>query len=199
MDHPSFKEIRPILANVQAFYIDRGFSADYSMGGNTLKFYPYDAEGEIAGTVWDLQIDLFDPSNPDVVKNCQSHPLGPSIEIRAGDKLMDKAFKSVDTKVGTDDVNIKRNLQKAGITEDRYAETKTALLMARSGSQNPEEEEPAALDFKPSTPEEKQAAEAIEMMKKEIRAKKNNIQLYKKYRAELDPILDVLQKYMGGQ
>ncbi|MDP2883930.1 MAG: hypothetical protein Q8P51_02775 [Ignavibacteria bacterium] len=198
-DHPSYKEIRPILANIQAFYIDKGFSADYSMGGNTVKFYPYDAEGEITGTVWDVQIDLFDPLNPDVVKNCRSHPMGPSIEIRAGDKLMEKAFKPAETKVGTDDVKIKSALQKAGITEDRYGEIKGALIMARTGSQSPEEEEPAALDFKPSTPEEKQAAEAIEMMKKEIRAKKNNIQLYNKYKAELDPILDVLQKYMGGQ
>jgi hypothetical protein len=199
MDHPSYQEIRSTLGKVLAFYIDEGFSADFSMGGNTVNFYPRDAEGEMAGTVWDLQIELFDPLNPDVVKNCRSHPLGPSIEIRAGGKLMDKAFKSVDTKVGTDDVNIKRNLQKAGITEDRYGEIKAALIMARTGSQSPEEEEPAPLDFKPSTPEEKRIAQDIEMMRKEVRVKKDNIRLYMRYKAELDPILDVLQKYMGGQ
>jgi len=199
MDHPSYQEIRSTLGKVLAFYIDEGFSADFSMGGNTVNFYPRDAEGEIAGTVWDVQVELFDPSNPDVVKNCRSHPLGPSIEIRAGDKLMDKAFKPVETKVGTDDVKIKSALQKAGITEDRYGEIKAALIMARTGSQSPEEEEPAALDFKPTTPEEKQAAEAVEMMRKEIRVKKDNIKLYLQYKAELDPMLDVLQKYMGGQ
>jgi len=199
MDHPSYKETRSTLGKVLAFYIDEGFSADFSLGGNTVNFYPRDAEGEIAGTVWDAQIDLLDPMNPDVVKNCRSHPLGPSIEIKAGEKLMEKALKSAETKVGTDDVKIKSALQKAGITEDRYGEIKMALIAARTGSESPEEEEPAALDFKPTTPEEKQAAEAIEMMKKEIRAKKNNIQLYKRYKAELDPILDALQKYIGGQ
>jgi hypothetical protein len=197
MDHPSYQEIQSILAKAIAFYIDEGFSADYSQGGYTVNFYPRDAEGEISGIVWQVQIDLFDPLYPDVVRSSSSHPMGPSIEIRAGDKLMERVFKPVDTKVGMDDVNIKSSLQKAGITEDRYGEIKGALLIARSGSQNPEEEEPAALDFTPSTPEEKQAAQEIEKMRKEIRVKKDNIRLYNRYKAELDPILDVLEKYVG--
>jgi hypothetical protein len=173
------------------------------MSGYTVNFYHPDAEGEITGTVWQIKIDLFDPLYPDVVKNSRSHQMGPSIEIKAGDRLMEKVFKPINTKLGTDDSNIERSLQKAGITEDRYGEIKGALLMAREGRQNPEEEEPTAtLDFTPTTPEEKQAAQEyqkiVEDMKKEIRTKKNNIQLYKKYKAELDPVLDVLKKYIGG-
>ncbi len=195
---PSYQEIRSILEKTRSFYSGKGFSASYSMSGDSVNFFPHDAVGEISGHVFQVQIDLFDPLYPDVLKSCGSHPMGPSIEIRAGDKLMEKVFKPVDIKVNTDDARIKRDLQRAGITEYRYAEIKAALMMARTGSQNPEEQEPAALDFTPSTPEEKQAAEAIGMMKKEIRVKKNNIQLYSKYKTELDPILDVLQKYMGG-
>jgi len=37
------------------------------------------------------------------------------------------------------------------------------------------------------------------MMIEEIKLKKNNIELYKKYKTELDPILDELQKYFGGK
>jgi hypothetical protein len=161
-------------------------------------FSPSDAEGELSGIVWHVQIDLFDPLYPDVAKNSRSHPMGPSIEIKAGDKLMEKAFKTTGIKVGTDDIAISSALQKAGITEDRYGEIKGALIMARSGSEGPEEQEPT-LDFKPSSPEEKRVAQEIEMMKKEIRVKKDNIRLYLKYKAELDPILDKLQKYMGVQ
>jgi hypothetical protein len=197
-DDPSYQEIRSILEKTRSFYSEKGFSASYSMSGDSVNFSPYEAEEEISGNVLQVQIDLFDPLYPDVLKSCRSHPMGPSIEIRAGDKLMEKAFKPVDIKVGTDNATIKSNLQKAGITEDRYAEIIAALLMARTGSQNPEEEEPAGLDFTPATPQEKEAATAIEMMKKEIRVKKNNIQLYNKHKDELDPILDVLQKYMGG-
>ncbi len=197
MDDPSYKEIRTILEKTRSFYSGKGFSADYSMSGYTVNFYHPDAEGEITGTVWQIKIDLFDPLYPDVVKNSRSHPMGPSIEIKAGDQLMEKIFKPINTKLGTNDSNIKRSLQKAGITEDRYGEIKGALLMAREGSQNPEEEEPT-LDITPSTPEEKEIAREIEKMKQEIRIKKNNIQLYKKYKAELDPVLDVIKKYIGG-
>lgn len=199
VDDPSYKEIRSILGKARAFYNERGFSASYSMDGYTVDFYPSDAEGEIAGVVWQVHVELFDPANPDVVKNSKSHPLGPSIEIKAGDKLMEKALKSGNAELGASDAAVKRDLQKAGISEERYAEIKAALVISRIGSQNPEEEEPAAFEMKASTPEERQAAQEIEKMRKEVRVRKNNISLYRRYKAELDPILDALQKYLGIQ
>lgn len=203
INDPSYKEMRSILEKSRSFYSKEGFSADYNQSGNAVIFYPHDAEGEISGVVFDLYWKAFDPNFPDVRKNCMSLPIGPTIEIEAGDKLMAKVFKPVETKVGIDDDNIKRNLQKASITEDRYGEIKAALIVARANSENPEEQEPPPLDITPTTPEEKQAAQeyekTVQIMKEEIRVKKNNIQLYKKYKSELDPILDILQKYMGGQ
>ncbi|MBI5475870.1 MAG: hypothetical protein HY964_03960 [Ignavibacteriales bacterium] len=199
MNDPSYKEIRSILEKTRTFYSGKGFSSDYSMDGYTVGFYPMDADEEISGTVWQVQIDLFDPLYPDVVRNSASHPMGPSIEIKAVDKLMEKVFQQADIKLGIEDSNIKASLKKAGITEDRYAEIKSALLIAREGSQNPEEEEPAAPDITPSTPEEKEAFRAVEQYREEIRAKKNNIRIYLKFKTELDPILDILQKYTGGK
>jgi len=200
---PSFKEIWDVMAKMDSFYSRNGFSVTTSMDGFSLILHPRDTDEEITGSVDPIIFEIFNPLYQDLVKNSRAHPMGPSIAIMATHKLMDKVFKPIDIKLGTDNSSIKENLQKAGITEDRYGEIKGALLMAREGSQNPEEEEPTAtLDFTPTTPEEKQAAQEyqkiVEDMKKEIRTKKNNIQFYKKYKAELDPVLDVLKKYMGG-
>ena len=198
MDDPSYPDIRGILDKVLSFYSQKGFSTHYSMSGNSVLLYPYNAEDEISGVVWQVQFDLFDPTYPDVVKNSRSHPMGPSIEIKAGDKLMEKVFTPTDTKVGTDNVNIKNNLKKASITEDRYAEIKTALIMARNDSEYPPEES-ALPDFTPSTSEEKQIIQEIEIMNKEVRLRNDNVKIYLKNKAELDPILDVLQQYRYGQ
>ncbi len=202
INDPSYKEMRSILEKSRSFYSKEEFSADYNQSGNAVIFYPHDAEGEISGVVFDLYWKAFDPNFPDVRKNCMSLPIGPTIEIEAGDKLMEKVFKQL-PKISTDDDNIKKALQKAGITEDRYGEIKAALIVARANSENPEEQEPPPLDITPTTPEEKQAAQeyekTVQMMKEEIRTKKNNIQLYKKYKSDLDPTLDIFQKYMGGQ
>jgi hypothetical protein len=203
VNNPSYQEMRSILENTRSFYSKRDFSANYSISGDAVIFYPTYAEGEISGVVLEMYYDAFDPNFTDVRKNCMSLPVGPTVEIEAGDKLMEKVFKPGKTQVGMDDDNIKRNLQKAGITEERYAEIKAALIAARANSESPEEQELTALDFTPMTSEEKQAAreyeKAVQIMKEEIRAKKNNIQLYTKYKADLYPILDILQKYMGGQ
>jgi hypothetical protein len=198
MDDPSYPDIRAILDKTLSFYSQNGFSAHYDMSGSSVLLNPYDAEDEISGVVYQVQFDLFDPTYPDVVKSARSHPMGPSIEIRAGDKLLEKAFKPVDAKVGTENVNIKTNLKKAGVTEDRYAEIKAAIIMARNDSEYPPEES-ALPDFTPSTPEEKQMIKEIEIMNKEVRARNDNVKVYLKNKAELDPILDVLQQYMYGQ
>ncbi len=196
INHPSYKEIRAILENARLFYSKNGFSADYNMSGDAVTFYPSNAEGEISGVVYSVYWDAYDPNFSDLRQNCKSLPSGPTIEIKAGDRLMEKYFNKLQV-AGMGDGNIKKSLQKAGITEERYAEIKAGLIMARAGSQN-FEEEPPALDFKPSTPEEKRMAQEIEKMRKEIRIKKENIRLYLRYKTELDPILDILQKHIGG-
>lgn len=203
INDPSYKEMRSILENARNFYSKNGFSADYDMSGDNIMFEPRDAEGEISGVIVQVYYDAFAPDFPDVMKNCASLPIGPTIEIKAGDKLMEKVFRSIEVKIGTDDENIKKSLRAAGITEDHYAEIKGALIATRANSEMLEEQEPEPLKFTPTTPEEKKAMQeydkTVQIMKEEIRTKKNNIQIYKKYKADLDPILDILQKYMGGQ
>lgn len=196
-DDPSYEKIRTTLEQTRIFYSKNGFSTGYSMDGFSVYFYPLAAEKEISGIVLPIDVMLFDPFYPDVAKQCRSHPMGPSIEIRAGDKLIEQISQQAEKMVGKLDTSMERSLKKAGITEDRYALIKTALIIARRDSENPEEPEPT-VDFTPTTPEEKETARIIEMMREDARAKKHNIMLYKKYKAELDPILEILQKYMGG-
>jgi hypothetical protein len=197
-DDPSFQEIWNIMKKMDSFYSRNGFSVTNSEDGFSLILHPHDTEDEITGSVDPIIFDIYNPLYQDLVKNSRSHPMGPSIAIMATYKLMDRVFKPIDIKLGTDNSKVKENLQKAGITEDRYGELKGALLMAREGSRGPEEEEPT-LDFTPSTPEEKELAKEVEKMREEVRIKRKNIELYKKYKEELDPILEVLEQHMGGK
>jgi len=196
VNDPSYNELRSILENARSFYSKRGFSAEYDETGDNIIFEPLDAEGEIIGYVASFYGPSYNPYFMEFMKACASLPIGPIIEIEAGDKLMEKVFKQKEIKLGTDNSEVKRCLKKCGITEEQYGEIKGALQIAREGSKNPEEEEPQPLDITPTTPEEKQAVQEYErtrqMMIEEIKIKKNNIELYKKYKAELDPVLDGL-------
>ena len=202
VNDPSYNELRSILENARSFYSKRGFSAEYDETSYNIIFEPLDAEGEIIGYVSSLYGSAYNPYFIEFMKACASLPVGPIIEIAAGDKLVEKVFKPKEIKLGTDNSEVKRGLKKCGITEEQYGEIKGALQIAREGSKNPEEEKPQPLDITPTTPEEKQAVQEYErtrqMMIEEIKIKKNNIELYKKYKTELDPILDELQKYTGG-
>ena len=198
-DDPSYKKIRTILEEARTFYMKNGFSANYSMDGYTVTFYPRDSEGELAGIVWQVNVELFDPSYPDVARRCGTHSMGPSIEIRAGDALMERFSQGGRRATGDIGTNFIKSLRKAGMTEDRYALIKTALVMARNDSENPEEPETPGEEFTPSTPEEKETAELLAMMKENAKIRRHNMILYKKNRTDLDPLLDILQKYMGGQ
>lgn len=195
---PSFQEIWKVHDKMTSFYRQKGFSVGYSMDGFTLIMMPTGTDEEIAGRVDPIAFEIFDPGYPDLVKYSRSHPMGPSIAIWATDKLMEKVFKPIDIKLGTDNSEVKENLQKAGINVDRYGEIKGALLIALEGSRNPEEEEPS-LGITPTTPEEKEIAKTVEILKEDVRTKKRNIQLYLKYKEELEPILEVLDQHTGGK
>jgi hypothetical protein len=56
-----------------------------------------------------------------------------------------------------------------------------------------------SLDFTPTTQEEKELAKVVETMRHDALARKDNVKLYNKFKTELDPILDILEKYMGGE
>jgi hypothetical protein len=42
-------------------------------------------------------------------------------------------------------------------------------------------------------------AKVVETMRHDAVARKDNVKLYDKLKTELDPILDILEKYMGGE
>ena len=202
VNDPSYNELRSILDNARSFYSKKGFSTQYGERGDNILFEPLDAESEVIGYVESLNWPAYYPDFMDLRKACASLPVGPIIEIEAGEKLIEKVFKPKEIKLGTDNSEVKRSLQKCGITEEQYGEIVGALVMARKDIGNPEEE-PRPLDFTPTTSEEEQAVQEYErtrqMMIEEIKIKKNNIELYKKYKTELDPILDEIQKYKSGQ
>jgi hypothetical protein len=199
VNDPSYEKIKSILDEALSFYTKNGFSASYGMSyGTAVSFNHIDDEGYISGVVYNLDLSLFDPTFSNTIKQCRSHPMGPSIVIQAESKLIDKIFASKESSNAVDE-NTSGNLKKAGITPDRYALIKSTLLTARNDSENPDGVEIPAFDFTPTTPEEKEMARAFASMKEDALARKDNILLYKKYKTELDPILDILQKYMGGQ
>jgi hypothetical protein len=198
INDPNYSELKSNLEKTRSFYSERGFSTQYSMIGYAVIFYPFEAEGEISGIIWEIQTGLFDPSYPDVVKNCSSHLMGPCIEIKAEYKLLDKIFKTTESSDQVDE-GIKSDLKKVNITQESYALIKSTLLQAQIDCENPDGIEVPSVDFNPTTQEEKEMAMIIENMKEDALARKSNIIIYNKYRSELDSICDNLQKYMGGQ
>jgi vacuolar-type H+-ATPase subunit D/Vma8 len=155
-------------------------------------------EGIISGFLNMFDWTFLDPSYPDVLKQCRSYIMGPVIEIRANYELLDKFFGSV-AENNSNDENKGISLKKAGITEDRYALIVNSLLMVRRDSENPEGIEVPSLDFTPTTQEEKELAKVVETMRHDALARKDNVKLYNKFKTELDPILDILEKHMGGE
>jgi len=200
IDAQSYVDIKSILDRTIGFYTKNGFYASYETtedgpSRTTAIFYHPEDEGYVSGNIFHLDVKLFDPNYPETAKQCRQHPLGPSIEIRAEYKLLDKIFSSPDYGKTTDE-NTRNSLRKAGITEDRYALIKASLVRARTDSENPDAIEVPDFDFVATTEEEKEIAKTIAQMKADALARKNNITIYNKFKAELDPILDILQQYM---
>uniref|UniRef100_A0A7C4YHW3 Uncharacterized protein n=1 Tax=candidate division WOR-3 bacterium TaxID=2052148 RepID=A0A7C4YHW3_UNCW3 len=200
---PSFKEMQELVRKTELFYSEKGFSVDRSMDGFSVFFKPRDINGDcieddIVGCVEPILKEIYDPAYKDVLKNALSHPMGPSITIEASDKLLEKIINPVDVVMGTENIKVKQLLKDAGLTEERYGEILGALLIAKDSSQNIEEEIPT-LEFTPTTPEEKKAFEEyekyVQMKKEEARVRKNNEKIYLKYKNELDPILEKIQRY----
>ena len=199
--NPSFEKMRSFIKDADSFYTKNGFSIHYSdflPVATAFSFsHPAD-EGLIPGFLNMFDWTFLDPSHPDVLKQCRSNIMGPVIEIRASYELLDKVLGSLaDNNLKDENKGI--SLKKAGITEDRYALIVNSLLMVRRDSENPEGIEVPSLDFTPTTREEKELAKVVETMRHDALARKDNVKLYNKFKTELDPILDILEKYMGGQ
>jgi hypothetical protein len=196
---PVYKKIHEILEETRLFYVKNGLSASYGLsGGRVVSFYHPDEEGLISGIVCDIDETLFDPAYPELITECRSHLMGPCIEIKAEYELLDNIFKT-DESTDQIDENIKNSLKKVNIDEERYALIKITLLQAQMDCQNPDGIEVPSIDINPTTQEEKETAMIIEKMKEDALARKSNIEIYNKYKSELDPICNDLQKYMGGQ
>lgn len=200
IDDKSYVDIKSILDKTIGFYTKSGFHASYETtedgpSRTTVIFYHPEDEGYVSGNVFHLDVELFNPNYPETAKQCRQHPLGPSIEIRAESKLLDKIFSSPDI-VKTNDESTRNSLRKSGITEDRYALIVASLVRARTDSENPDAIEVPDFDFVANTAEEKEIAKTIVQMKADALARKNNITIYNKFKTELDPILDILQQYM---
>jgi len=194
IDDKGYAEIKAILNRTITFYSKNGFQASYEStadgpSGTTAIFYHPEDEGYISGKVYHIDFKLFQPDYLEIDKMCHQHPAGPSIEIRAEPKLLEKLFSTpVDN--NSTDVNTKNSLNKAGISEDRYAMVKTSLMMARVDSENPDGIEVPSFDFTPTTDEEKEMAKTFAALKEDALARKSNVLIYNKFKAELDPILD---------
>lgn len=203
INDPSYTEMRSILAKARTFYSQHGFSTGYSMTGDGIIFEPRAAEGEISGTVFQIYFTAFSPYFPRVMESCSALPIGPGIEIRAGDRMMEAYSTGTAASGGANQGGLKAALMKAGISENRYAEIKVSLLAARENSDNPGEPDPPPLNISPDTPEERQAASDYarteRVMSDEKKNQRHNMQLYIKYLVELGPILDSLQRYTVGQ
>jgi hypothetical protein len=196
---PSYAGIESILKDAESFYLKNGFSASYGLSyGTAVSFYHPDDEEYISGVVYNLNTMLLDPTYSDVVKQCRSHIMGPVIEIKAEYKLLDKLFGSPDIGPSING-NTKNSLKKAGITEDRYAMVKVSLIKARQDSEYPDAIEVPSFDFTPVTDEEKEMAKVFESLKQDALARKSNIIIYNKFKAELDPLIDTMQKFMGQE
>lgn len=199
-DDKGYEEIKSILSRTIAFYTKNGFQASYESSfdgpsSTTAIFYHPEDEGYVSGNVYHIDFKLFQPDYLEIGKMCHQHPAGPSIEIRAEPKLLEKLFSSSGDNNVTD-ANTKNSLKKAGISEDRYAMVKISLLNARTDSENPDAIEVPSFDFTPTTAEEKEMAKAFAALKEDALARKSNVTIYNKFKAELDPILDILQLQM---
>jgi hypothetical protein len=198
---PSFEKMKSFIKDANSFYTKNGFSTYYSdflPVATAFSFSHPEDEGLISGFLNMFDWTFLDPQFPDVIKQCRAHIMGPVIKISAEYKLLDKFFGS-QADNSSNHENKETSLKKAGITEERYALIVNSLLMVRRDSENPEGIEVPSLDFTPRTQEEKEVAKVVEMMRQDALARKENIKLYNKFKPELDPILDILEKYMGGQ
>ena len=194
LNDKDYADIKTILDRAIGFYKKNGFVSNYvtledGPSSTEAMFYHPEEEGYISGNIYHVDLALYNPNYPENVKQCRQHPVGPTIEIKAEYKLIDKLFSSPDFATSTDE-NTKNSLRKAGITEDRYALIKGSLKQARTDSENPDAIEVPDFDFTPTTAEEKETAKIIAQMKADALARRSNVPLYIKFKTELDPILD---------
>jgi hypothetical protein len=199
LNDQDYAYIKIILDRTIGFYKKNGFISNYVTledGPSSTKagFYHPEDEGYISGNIYHLDLKFYNPNYPENVKQCRQHLVGPTIEIKAEYKLIDKVFSSPDQGKSTDE-NTKNGLRKAGITEDRYALIIVSLIQARTDSENPDAIEVPDFDFVPTTPEEKETVKIIEQLKADALARKSNVPIYNKFKAELDPVLDKIQPY----
>jgi hypothetical protein len=198
---PSVDKLRLLIKDANSYYTKNGFSVDYDPWGflpvaTAFSFHHREDEERISGFINIFDFTLLDPSYPDVVKQCKTYAMGPVIEIHAEYKLLDEILSSQGTTASTGE-NTANSLKKAGITEDRYALIKASLIGARADSRNPDAIEVPDFDFVATTEEEKELAKTITQMKADALARKNNITIYNKFKAELDPILNILHPDMN--
>ena len=197
---PSVDKLRSFIKEVNSFYTKNGFSVDYSPWeflpvATAFSFHHPVDEEYVSGLMTIFDFTLLDPAYPDVVKQCSPNIMGPVIEISADRRLLDKIFGSPVNNKSIDE-NTRNSLKNAGITEDRYAMIIASLMNARTDSEFPEGIEVPSLDFTPTTQEEKEIAKTIAMMREDALARKSNITIYNKFKADLDPILKILQQNM---
>jgi hypothetical protein len=194
LNDQDYADIKIILDRAIGFYKKNGFISNYvtledGPSSTEARFCHPEDEGYISGNIYHLDLMLYNPNHPENVKQCRQHPVGPTIEIKAEYKLIDKLFSSPDFSKSSDE-NTKNSLRKAGITEDRYALVKGSLKQARTDSENPDAIEIPDFEFVPTTQEEKETAKIIAQLKADALARKSNALIYLKFKAELDPILD---------
>jgi len=198
--NPSVDKLRLFIKDMDSFYAKNGFGTDYSSWeflpvATAFSFSHPEDEEHISGFVTIFDFTLLDPFYPDVIKQCSANIMGPVMEIIASQELLTQVYTSPGFALTGDD-NIRKDLKDAGITEDQYALIKSSLINARRDSEYPDGIEVPSLDFVPTTQEEKEMAELIAVMRENAIARKNNITIYNKFKAELDPILDILEKWM---
>jgi hypothetical protein len=194
LNEQDYADIKTVFDKVIGFYINNGFISSYALladgySRTLAEFYHPEDEGYITGNIYHVDLNLYNPEYPDNIKQCRQHPIGPTLEIKAEYKLIDKLFSSSDFNKTTDE-NTKNSLRKAGISEDRYALIKSSLCQARTDSGDPDAIEVPEFDFVPTTEDEKETAMIITQMKTDALARKSNALIYLKFKAELDPILD---------
>jgi len=194
LNDQDYADIKTILDRVIGFYKKNGFISNYvtledGPSSTEARFYHPEDEEYISGNIDHLDLMFYNPNRPENVKQCRQLPAGPRIEIKAEYKLIDKLFSSPDLSKSRDE-NTKNSLRKAGITEDRYALIQSSLCQARTDSENPDAIEVPEFDFVPTTEEEKATAKIFAQLKADALARKSNIPIYLKFKAELDPILD---------
>jgi hypothetical protein len=194
LNDQDYVDIKTILDRSIGFYKKNGFVSNYETledgpSRTTAMFYHPEEEEYISGNIYHVDLELYNPWYPENIKQCRQLPVGPTIKIKAEYKLMDKLFSSPDYYKSTDE-NTKNSLRKAGITEDRYALIKGSLCKARTDSENPDAIEVPDFEFVPTTEEEKETSKIFAQMKEDALARKSNIPIYIKFKAELDPILE---------